>query len=135
MDYIGVDAYFPVSENKTPTVEETRKGWQRWKEELKSVSEKESRKIIFTEYGYRSVDFAGKEPWVSDHKLMSMNFEAQTNTLQGLFKNVWSEDWFAGGFLWKWFIAHEQVGGESDNQFTPQNKPAEAVVKQYYSEN
>jgi len=135
LDYIGVDAYFPVSENKTPTVEETRKGWQRWKEELKSVSEKESRKIIFTEYGYRSVDFAGKEPWVSDHKLMSMNFEAQTNTLQGLFKNVWSEDWFAGGFLWKWFIAHEQVGGESDNQFTPQNKPAEAVVKQYYSEN
>ncbi len=132
LDFIGVDAYFPISESKIPTVEEARNGWQRWKKELKGVSENESKKILFTEYGYRSVDFAGKEPWVSDHKLTSMNFEAQANTLQGLYEEVWSEQWFAGGFLWKWFIDHEGVGGETDNQFTPQNKPAEAVVKKYY---
>jgi len=132
LDYIGVDAYFPVSESKTPTVEEARNGWQRWKDELKNVSEKENKKILFTEYGYRSVDFAGKEPWESDHTLTSMNFEAQSNTLQALYEEVWSEQWFAGGFLWKWFIAHEKVGGNADNQFTPQNKPAEAIVAKYY---
>src|SRR5690606_280480 len=134
LDFIGVDAYFPVSESKTPTVADARKGWQRWKEELKSVSEKENKQILFTEYGYRSVDFAGKEPWESDHTLTSMNFEAQSNTLQALYEEVWDEQWFAGGFLWKWFIAHEKVGGNTDNQFTPQNKPAEAIVEKYYKE-
>lgn len=132
LDYIGVDAYFPVSESKTPIVEQTRNGWQRWKIELKGVSEKENKKILFTEYGYRSVDFAGKEPWVSDRELTSMNFDAQSNTLQALYQEVWNEEWFAGGFLWKWFIDHDRVGGETDNQFTPQNKPAEAIVEKFY---
>lgn len=132
LDYIGVDAYFPVSESKTPTVEEARAGWQRWKEELKTVSKKENKKILFTEYGYRSVDFAGKEPWVSDWKITSLNFDSQKNTLQALYEEIWSQDWFAGGFLWKWFIAHEHSGGETDNQFSPQNKPAENIVKEYY---
>lgn len=132
LDYIGVDAYFPVAESKTPTVAEARAGWQRWKEELESVSKKEDKKILFTEYGYRSVDFAGKEPWVSDWKITSLNFDSQKNTLQALYEEVWKEDWFAGGFLWKWFIAHDRAGGEADNQFSPQNKPAENVVKEYY---
>lgn len=135
LDYIGVDAYFPVSESKTPTVEEARNGWALWKEELKNVSERENKQILFTEYGYRSVDFAGKEPWESDHTLTSMNFEGQSNTLQALYEEVWNEQWFAGGFLWKWFIAHKEAGGNTDNQFTPQNKPAEQLIQQVYKEN
>ncbi|MCX2682046.1 glycoside hydrolase [Galbibacter sp. EGI 63066] len=134
LDYIGVDAYFPVATNKTPTVDEAKAGWQQWKDELKSVSEKENKKIIFTEYGYRNIDFAGKEPWVSDRELNSLNHEAQTNTLQALYEEVWKEDWFSGGFLWKWFMEHDRVGGNANNQFTPQNKPAENIVKKYYKE-
>lgn len=132
LDYIGVDAYFPISDTKTPSLEESKAGWKPWKEELKTVSEKFDKPILFTEYGYRSVDFAGKEPWDSNHELPSINFEAQTNLLESLYQEIWNEPWFAGGFIWKWFIAHEQVGGEKDNQFTPQNKPAQQSVKRAY---
>jgi len=133
LDYIGVDAYFPVSENHTPTVEETKAGWEQWKTELKTISEKENKKIIFAEYGYRNVDFSGKEPWKSDREMISKNVNAQANLLEGLYQSLWNEDWFAGGFLWKWFIWHEKVGGAEDNQFTPQNKPAQKIVEVYYS--
>ena len=133
LDYIGVDAYFPASEGKTPTVKEVELGWERWKTELKIFSERENKKILFTEYGYRSVDFAGKEPWKSETEMNSVNLEAQTNLLEGLYQSIWEEDWFAGGFLWKWFIAHEKVGGIENSQFSPQNKPAQMVVKNYYS--
>ena len=34
LDYIGIDAYFPLSESQTPTVEELRLGWQPWKEKI-----------------------------------------------------------------------------------------------------
>ena len=135
LDYIGVDAYFPISDTKTPSLEESKAGWKPWKEELKTVSEKIDKPILFTEYGYRSVDFAGKEPWDSNHELPSINFEAQTNLLEGLYQEIWNEPWFAGGFIWKWFIAHERVGGEKDNQFTPQNKPAQQSVKRAYKTN
>ncbi len=133
LDYIGVDAYFPVSESKTPTVEEIKLGWETWKMELKTVSERENKKILFAEYGYRSVDFTGKEPWRSDREMNSTNLEAQTNALEALYQTLWNEDWFAGGFLWKWFIAHESSGGLENNQFTPQNKPAQKIVSKYYT--
>lgn len=133
LDYIGVDAYFPVSESKTPTVEECRAGWQRWKTELKGVSEREGRKILFAEYGYRSVDFAGREPWKSDRDMTEVNLDAQTNTSRALFDEVWNEDWFAGGFIWKWYINHTDSGGHDNARFTPQNKPVESVLRSRYA--
>ena len=133
LDFVGIDAYFPISDSETPTLEESIEGWLQWKTELKVFSHKESKKILFTEYGYRSVDFGGQEPWKSDRNMDNVNLEAQVNLLEGLYQSVWEEEWFAGGFLWKWFISHENVGIREDSQFTPQNKPAEAIVKKYYS--
>ncbi|MBR9845816.1 MAG: glycoside hydrolase [Algicola sp.] len=132
VDFIGVDAYFPVSDKQTPTVEACKAGWQKHKEVIKSLSEKHDKPVLFTEYGYRSMDYTGKEPWESDHTIESLNFEGQANATQALFEVFWSEDWFAGGFVWKWFHNHDKVGGEKDNQFTPQNKPVEAVIKSFY---
>ena len=132
LDYIGVDAYFPVSENKTPTVEEARAGWQQWKTEMLGVSSAVNKKVLFTEYGYRSVDFAGKEPWKSDRNMTIVNLEAQANLTQALFEEVYHEPWFAGGYIWKWFINHEKSGGSENNRFTPQNKPAEALIQQHF---
>lgn len=135
LDYIGVDAYFPISESKTPNIEEIKAGWERWRVGLKAFSKKENKRILFTEYGYRSVDFSGKKPWESEREMNSVNLEAQANLLEGLYQSVWEEEWFVGGFLWKWFISHERAGGTENNQFTPQNKPAEAVIKKYYLKN
>lgn len=132
LDYIGVDAYFPVSESQTPSVEEARLGWQRWKTEMLSVSSAVNKKILFTEYGYRSVDFSGKEPWKSDRSMTTVNLEAQTNLTQALFEEVYHESWFAGGYIWKWFVEHDKVGGAENNQFTPQNKPVETTIQQHF---
>jgi hypothetical protein len=132
LDYIGVDAYFPISESKTPTVQESQEGWKKWKTELKGVSQKVDKPIVFTEYGYRSVDFSGKEPWVSDHTMRDVNLDAQKNLMQALFNELYKEDWFKGGFIWKWFIDHERVGGNDNPMFTPQNKPVEEVIKKQF---
>jgi hypothetical protein len=132
LDYIGIDAYFPVSDEKTPTLETCRNGWRKYKPVIKAFSEANKKPILFTEYGYRSVDFSGKEPWQSDRAMTVVNLEAQSNTMQVLFEEFWNEDWFAGGFLWKWFHDYNGAGGEADNQFTPQNKPAEAIIKSQY---
>ncbi len=133
LDYIGVDAYFPVSEMKTPTVEDCEKGWQPHKILLKTISEDYKKPILFTEYGYRSMDYTGQRPWESDHNISTLNLEGQSHATQAMFNVFWKEDWFAGGFVWKWFHAHDKSGGTKDNQFTPQNKPVESVIRSLYS--
>jgi hypothetical protein len=133
LDYIGVDAYFPLSEEKTPTLEKSRAGWQSHKAVLKQFYTKYEKPILFTEYGYRSIDYAGKQPWKVDREDGKINLEAQSVLTQSLFHEFWHEDWFAGGFVWKWFHDYENVGGHNNNRFTPQNKPAEQVLKSFYS--
>ncbi|WP_298237785.1 glycoside hydrolase [uncultured Algibacter sp.] len=132
LDYIGIDAYFPVSDSKTPTVDECLEGWKKHKQVVKEVSDKNAKPILFTEFGYRSVNYSGKSPWVSDRSMSQVNLEAQTNTTQALFETFWKEEWFAGGFLWKWFHNHDKAGGNDNFMFTPQNKPVEALIKKQY---
>ena len=135
LDYIGIDAYFPLSDKQTPTIQDCKEGWKEYKTEIKSYSETYNKHILFTEYGYRSVDFTAKAPWVSDMEMNAVNLEAQVNATNALFDEFWNEDWFAGGFLWKWFHEHDEVGGVADSQFTPQNKPVEETVRKFYGFN
>jgi hypothetical protein len=134
VDYIGVDAYFPISDLKTPSLAIAKEGWKKWKEEMSGVSDHWDRPILFTEYGYRSVDFAGKEPWKSNREMNVVNLEVQSSLLEALYQEVWQESWFAGGFLWKWHIASDEVGGKDNTMFTPQNKPAQERINYYYSQ-
>lgn len=133
LDYIGVDAYFPVSDTKTPSVEECEAGWQTHKVVIKSIADQYDKPVLFTEFGYRSVDYTGKEPWKSDRSMKGVNFEGQNNTTTALFNTFWNEEWFAGGFVWKWFVNHNDVGGAENTMFTPQNKPVEGIIKKYFS--
>lgn len=134
LDFIGLDAYFPVCELQTPTYETSMKGWEKHKPVIKELSEKYNKPVLFTEFGYRSVDYAGKQPWRYDRSMDQVNMEAQVNTTKALFETFWKEEWFAGGFVWKWFIDHNKVGGMDNSQFTPQNKPAEDIIRQYYKQ-
>ena len=134
LDYIGIDAYFPLSENKTPTVQDFEEGWQDHKKEIMNVHKQYKKPVLFTEFGYRSIDFSGKKPWKANRVRGAINLEAQVNGLQAIHNQFWKEDWFAGGFVWKWFHVHERVGGEKDNRFTPQNKPAEKLLTKLYQQ-
>ncbi len=133
LDYIGIDAYFPLSEAKTPSVEELKAGWKPWKEKIEALAEKVGKPVLFTEFGYRSMDYTAKKPWLVDEKDEGVNLNAQVNAKRAIFEEFWKEDWFAGGYVWKWFIDHKRVGGAKDNRFTPQNKPAQEIIKKYYS--
>ena len=132
LDFIGVDAYFPLNEEKFPTLLQMQEAWKKWKVKLQEVSKKENKDILFTEFGYRSMDYTAKKPWLVDRNEMAVNLKAQADATRAIFETFWKENWFAGGFVWKWFIHHDTSGGIKDNRFTPQNKPAENVIRNFY---
>ncbi len=132
LDLIGIDAYFPVSEAQTPTVAQCVQGWQTWLNAIEKHQKEIGKPVILTEYGYRSSDHCASEPWQSNH-FEGVNLEAQYNAYLGLYEAFWGKDWFAGGFLWKWHPDHSQAGGTENNRFTPQNKPVEQLIKEWYA--
>lgn len=130
LDYIGVNAYFPLTNSQNITLKLLNEGWNKHKNGLKELSHKEEKQILFTEYGYRSIDYTAKEPWSSEGD--SVNSENQKIALKALFDNFWMEPWFAGGFLWKWYDHINTARGNFNTDYTPQNKPAETLIKENY---
>ncbi|CAM1349255.1 glycoside hydrolase family 113 [Tenacibaculum insulae] len=134
LDYIGIDAYFPLTDKKSPTIKEFENGWLPHKKEINKVRKEVNKPVLFTEFGYRSIDFTGKKPWKSDRVIGKINLRNQKNGMQAIYNQFWKEDWFVGGFLWKWFHKHNEVGGEKNNRFTPQNKPTEKLIQKLYAQ-
>nr|WP_271544812.1 hypothetical protein [Pelobium sp.] len=133
LDYIGISGYFPLSDAQTPSVASLEKAWKPYKEQLKIYSQKQERPILFTEFGYRSMDQAAWRSWELEYQERPVNNQAQANAYEALFKTFWKEDWFAGGFAWKWYPTFRRIDPKNNHDWTPQNKPAEQIIKTYYS--
>lgn len=132
LDYIGVDAYFPVSKKKEPSLKELRKGWKEVADNLNAFSEKYDKKILFTEYGFKSADYNASPDPPKDQNTRT-NFKNQIHSYQVFYESLWGEDFVAGGFLWKWTFRPETLTLESrTDQFSPQGKPVFDLVKQVY---
>ncbi len=131
MDFMGINSYFPLSDKKTPTLEDLLIGWEEHYLAIKEYREEFSISVIFTEYGYKSIDYLANEPWNPDNS-GGVNLEAQKIAYEAIYEKFWTEEWFAGGFIWKWYDYHESAGGENNKNYTPQNKPAEDAIRSAY---
>ena len=98
---------------------------------IKNLSKEVNKPVIFTEFGYRNIDYSAKEPW-DEKQNETFNSLAQENAFLAIFAKFWGETWFAGGFIWKWFPEHTNSGGKNNNRFTPQNKATEKIIADFY---
>jgi len=133
LDYVGIDAYFPVHEAHTPTVDELSNSFSKLAFKLKLFYKKHNKQILFTEYGFRSMDYCTAGHWDQEYRNVAVNLVGQANAFDALFQSIWHQSWFAGGFIWKWHYNHSMAGGKDDSHFTPQNKPAEEILSKYFS--
>ena len=135
LDYIGIDAYFPLVDDATPNETDLLNAWEDPFSDILQLYEKHKKPVLFTEYGYRSIDrAAGKQYELEDdwHYKGKGNHVTQINAYKAIFQTFWTQPWFAGGFIWKWYPNHAEAGGNNNTDYTPQNKPVEQVIKEWY---
>lgn len=134
LDFIGVSSYFPLNNDKTPTVESLVQEWKPIVKQLRNFSEKQDVPILFTEYGYLSVDGCAGKTWELEKKVHSLtiNEQAQANALDALYTVFWNEEFWAGGFMWKWFPEGNGHEGYIEKDYTPQDKLSEAVMRSWF---
>jgi len=132
LDVIGVQAYFPLSNEPAPDLDAIRDGWNSHLKALQALSTREQRRILFTELGYRSVPDAAEHPWrwPSRDEQIDPDFRLQADLYRGFFESIWMQPWFAGAVLWKFYPDNGRRGHDTD--FTPQGKPAEEVVRSWF---
>lgn len=133
LDYIGVDAYFPLSESRTPTAEEIEAAWNEHLRRIDGLHARFEKPVIFTEWGYEDEDFAGKEPWVMGRPQgagASANQQGQANAYEGTLRSVWNRSWMHGVFVWRWSPG---TGAAGPLNYSPRGKSAESVLRGWFA--
>ncbi len=107
LDYIGIQAYFPLSNSEEPSKEELLKNWEKHKRAMKKVATTYNKKIVFTEIGYKNTADSAIEPWTWPQKMDADKVKhseiTQLNLYEAMFETLYHETWVDGFFIWKWF--------------------------------
>lgn len=140
LDYVGVQAYFPLTQANDPSLDTLKAAWTPHRAALAAVARRVRRPVLFTEVGYRSVPYAAAEPWRwpsrDEHGTVDPAPGLQARLYRAFFESVWDEPWCGGAIVWKWYpegASHPRHGEQQhDLDFTPQGKPAEAVIRGWF---
>ena len=133
LDYIGIQAYFPISAKDDPTLLELENYWRKHAKAIALVSSKFNKPILFTELGYMSILGTSKKPWEWNglNSLYSkISKGEQLLCYQAFFNTIWKEPWFYGIHIWEW-----QGSGTSDGNnanFTIEGKPSLNIIAKYF---
>lgn len=131
LDFIGINAYFPLTDNDDPTKEELIGAWSAISDRMESWWWKHYpfKNIIFTELGYASSDGTNTKPWAmltgrEDQKEQADALDAALHVLS-------ERKWFKGMYLWQYFPEEMQ----NRLGFTVRGKEAEKILKKWYNKN
>ena len=135
LDYIGIDAYFPLSSKVGPSIEELSHGWTDHELEIKALSKKYNKQVIFTEIGFKSVEGTAIKPWEwkqdgkTSQQEQALAFEATRIAFS-------DKSYLAGIFVWKYFTDMDSdERGNVEKGFTPYKKKAEDVISNWFEAN
>lgn len=131
LDYVGINAYFPLTEKMVPTLEELKENWVKWVEEIEEFQSRVNKPIIFPEIGCSSADGAAIRPWEHVPRT-EVNLRLQNDYYRALLEVFWEKEWFYGLYWWYWGT-NPNMGGVYNRGFTPQNKPTEETIKKWFS--
>jgi len=133
LDYIGIDAYYPLTNKNDPTLDELKRAWENRANSIENWlnSVWAGKKIIFAEVGYQSVDGTNCTPWYTDPSSHTMDFQEQAECYEALLSVCRRRSWWLGAFWWNW-ETNPNGGGGTDPSHSPMNKPAEDVMISHY---
>ncbi|MDD5495883.1 MAG: discoidin domain-containing protein [Candidatus Omnitrophica bacterium] len=132
MDSIGIDAYFPLTNEDNPPLEELVKAWTKHADTLEKWLKENglNKPVIFTEIGYDTIIGSNKQPWRILPTLATYveSQEEQSNCLESLMKVLTKRSWFKGLYWWNYF-PRPDIGPLG---YTLRGKRGEKVLSDWY---
>jgi hypothetical protein len=129
LDFAGTNAYFELSDNEEAGVEELKAAWAPVLQEIEAWRAIIGKPLILTEVGYPSRKGAIQDPWDYTRKA-APDPELQERAYQAFVEAWTGTSHLAGVYFYMWW----GDGGLRDTGYTPRGKPAEQVVRKWYSD-
>jgi sugar phosphate isomerase/epimerase len=130
LDYIGVNCYYPLSDDRSPTDEQLRAGVERALSRIDVVAQRFGKPVIITEVGFTSSPTPWIEPYEREWR-SAVDERAQARCYQAFIDSMAGRPGYAGVYWWKW-PSFLEYGGPRHSGFTPNGKIAEEIVKQWF---
>ena len=128
LDFIGVDAYFPLSHEQNAQPTALAEGARSVAAQLKQAAKRFGKPMILTEVGYAARSGA----WVEPHREGGeFSAEDQAIAYTALLEALGRPSWLRGIFAWKVFSTERGNPDRPDFRFL--GRPAEKVVRDYFS--
>ena len=125
LDFIGIDAYFPMCESPPPQPAELERRWANIMNEIIGFSTQIGKEVIFTEIGYISKKGTCQRPWDWTFET-EIDEDEQASLYEGAIKFAFPK--LKGLFWWEW-----QFYGEDQGGFTPRGKKAQEVLSKMWN--
>ncbi len=132
LDFIGMTTYNTLADDPNPTLDELVKKWEPIKRDILAWQRNVGKPIIMTEVGWCSQEGAASAPWnYYQNQTASPEGHEEQRRLYEAFIRVWSDTPELLGVLWwEWDAT---AGGAEDFNYTPKNKPAETLLRTWFS--
>ncbi len=133
LDFIGMTSYYTLADKPRPTVDEIVAKWQPIRKDVLAWQAKVGKPILMTEVGWCSQEGAAKSPWdyYQNQHATPEGLEEQRRLYEA-FLRVWGESSELMGVIWwEWTTS---PGGRDDFGYTPKNKPAEKLLREWFAE-
>lgn len=128
LDYIGIDAYFPIAGTDDPSQEDLNASWERIADEIetwRTTNGLTEKGVVLTEIGYPSAKGSAIQPWVAISKVEDQ--KAQADNLEAVFTVLTKRAWFEGYYIWQYFPQDRW----SPLGFTVKGKMSEKVINKW----
>ncbi len=129
LDFIGIQAYFPLEVAVDGGREAVSKAWDPHLQRLEALHRKHERPLLFTEIGYNRSLEAARAPWA---KAMDSSTEAialRKILLEGSLDRLEQVSFIRGLFWWKWI----PDGDRYHRDFSMKDPEAQSVLKTMWS--
>lgn len=130
LDYIGISAYFPVSDTSACSVSDANAHWASWQSNtIQPYQQQIGKPVLFTEIGYRSGTGTCNQPF-DDWDTWPVDWAQQQTAYEAMFESWNNVPYFAGAMFWLCDINTNLDPNNTAYQI--QNKPAMTTVSQWF---
>ena len=124
LDFLGVDAFFPLGAPVNASTDQLVRAWSAWLPQLDQLGRTIGRPVLITELGTTSEKGSYQQPWVWSHGT-GVSLEAQSRYYAAACQALKSR---VTGMYWWDFGLDPLASPGSDIGFVPEGKPAELQI-------
>lgn len=129
VDVIGVQAYYPLSDQAYPDRAAIEKGWSAPLAHLAELAQRHHKPVLFNEIGYDLSAKAATEPWLPSTRESAENRALRRRLMEVALEKLEKEPFLLGMFWWKWLPARPF----HDPDFNMEDPDARAVLREFWA--